>query len=66
MKTAVLILAIITNQGELEMRADYLTVCPEKIALTETLDKMKTEGKIIEWNAICLHPQTNAKVEGND
>jgi len=66
MKTAVLIIAIVTNQGELEMKASYLEVCPETAPFSETMDKFKSEGKIIEWNAICLHPQVDAKVEGND
>ena len=66
MKAAIFIIAIITNQGELQMKAEYLQDCPDKQVVTETLDKLKSEGQFIDWNALCLHPQTDAKVEGND
>lgn len=64
MKVAILILAIVTNQGELQLHSKELSVCPEKAAFTETLDKKKEAGEFIEWNALCLHPQVDAKVEG--
>lgn len=63
MKTAILIIAIVTNQGELEMRASYLDVCPKTAPFTETMDKMKSEGKLVEWNALCIHPQVDANAE---
>jgi len=64
MKVAIFILAILTNEGELQLHSKELPECPEKAAITETLDKKKEAGEIIEWNAICLHPQVDAKVEG--
>lgn len=66
MKVAIFILAILTNEGELQLHSKELSVCPDKLVVTETLDKKKESGEIIEWNAICLHPQVDAKVEGND
>ena len=64
MKVAIFILAIVTNEGELQLHSKELQVCPDKAALVETLDKKKKEGEFIEWNALCLHPQVDAKVEG--
>lgn len=64
MKVAILILAILSNEGELQLHSKELSACPDKAALTETLDKKKKEGEFIEWNALCLHPQVDAKVEG--
>jgi hypothetical protein len=64
MKVAIFILAILTNEGELQLHSKELPECPDKLVVTETLDKKKESGEIIEWNAICLHPQVDAKVEG--
>ena len=64
MKVAIFILAIVTNQGELQLHSKELPVCPDKVVVTETLDKKKEAGEFIEWNTICLHPQVDAKVEG--
>jgi len=66
MKVAIFILAILTNEGELQLHSKELPECPDKLVVTETLDKKKEAGEFIEWNAICLHPQVDAKVEGND
>ena len=65
MKVAILILAILSNEGELQMHSKELSVCPDKAALTETLDKKKEAGEFIEWNAICLHPQVDASTGDN-
>ena len=64
MRVAIFILAILTNEGELQLHSKELSKCPDKLVVTETLDKKKEAGEIIEWNAICLHPQVDAKVEG--
>lgn len=65
MKVAILILAILTNEGELQLHSKELPACPDKAALVETLDKKKAEGEFIEWNALCLHPQVEANSNGN-
>lgn len=65
MKIAILILAIVTNEGELQLHSKELSVCPDKAALVETLDKKKEAGEFIEWNALCLHPQVEANSNGN-
>ena len=64
MKVAIFILAIVTNEGELQLHSKELSVCPDKVVVTETLDKKKKEGEFIEWNALCLHPQVDANIEG--
>ena len=65
MKVAIFILAIVTNEGELQLHSKELSVCPDKVVVTETLDKKKEAGEFIEWNAICLHPQVEANSNGN-
>ncbi len=57
MKFALLIIALVTNQGTLEMGVKKLEACPDKGAFTETMDKLKAEGKLVEWNAICIPPE---------
>ena len=64
MKVAILILAIVTNQGELQLHSKELSACPDKTVFVETLDKKKKEGEFIEWNALCLHPQVDASTGG--
>lgn len=64
MKVAIFILAIVTNEGELQLHSKELSVCPDKVVVTETLDKKKEAGEFIEWNAICLHPQVDASTGG--
>ena len=64
MKVAIFILAILTNEGELQLHSKELSVCPDKVVVTETLDKKKEAGEFIEWNAICLHPQVDASTGG--
>ena len=39
MKVAIFILAIVTNEGELQLHSKELSVCPDKVVVTETLDK---------------------------
>lgn len=63
-KTAILVIAIMTNEGELQMKAEQMDKCPETQAFTQVMDKFKADGKLIDWNAICVHPQVDAKVEG--
>lgn len=64
MKVAIFILAIVTNEGELQLHSKELSVCPDKVVVTETLEKKKEAGEFIEWNAICLHPQVDASTGG--
>ena len=49
-----LIIAIVTNAGELQMKAYPVDKCPDAAAFTETMDKMKTNKELLGWNAICI------------
>ena len=53
MKAFLFILTILTNQGELQMKAVEVEACPEKEGFFSTMEKLKTDGQFIEWNAIC-------------
>lgn len=57
MKAFLFILAIITNEGTLEMKAVPMDACPEKEPFIQAMEKLKKEGQFIGWNAIC-HEQT--------
>lgn len=54
-KTAILVIAIMTNEGNLEMRAQEMAECPDSQAFSQVMDKFKADGKLIDWNAICIH-----------
>lgn len=53
----IMIVSIITNEGELQMRAFDVEVCPEVQSFGQEMNKMKQQGEFIGWNAICLDRQ---------
>lgn len=61
LKEAILVLAIITNEGDIEMDAKKMDQCPDKAVFSKVMDDMKADGKFIDWNALCLHPEGAAK-----
>lgn len=54
MSMFILILAIVTTSGELQMHTEKVKACPDEVAFVETLQKMKADGEIKDWNAQCL------------
>lgn len=50
----IFVLSIITNQGDLEMKAFDVEQCPDKTLFTEEMNKMKQNGTFINWQALCL------------
>lgn len=52
-KAFIFIVAIITSDGELQMRGLEVEACPEKESFAASMDAMKEKGELIEWNAIC-------------
>ena len=47
-------MVIITNEGDLNMKAFDLEVCPDKAPFAQDMEKMKTDGQLINWQAICI------------
>jgi hypothetical protein len=58
-KVFIMVVSVLTNDGQLEMKALQVTKCPDAAAFTQSMDKMKTDKLIKEWNAICIPPQAN-------
>lgn len=52
-KAFVFILAIVTNEGKLEMRGLEVEACPVKETFAASMDAMVNSGKVKDWNAIC-------------
>jgi hypothetical protein len=50
----IFVLSIITNQGDLEMKAFDVEQCPDKTLFTAEMTKLKQEGQFINWQALCL------------
>lgn len=57
MKAALLIIAIVTNQGSLEMGVKKLEACPNSTEFSDTMNKLKEDGKLLAWNAVCIPPE---------
>ena len=52
--SVIFVIALLSNGGELQMKAVELDKCPDASSFTETMDKYKTEKLLKEWNAICI------------
>lgn len=60
-KTFLFILAIVTNEGEIKMRAVQLEACPEQNAFSENMSELRKRGEFIAWNAICYQLPTSGQ-----
>lgn len=54
MNMFLIVIAIVTNAGELQMDSYPVDKCPEAAAFTATMDKMVTNKEMLGWNAICI------------
>lgn len=54
LKSFIMIISIITTGGDLQMKAFDVDVCPELKEFRETMDGLKKQGEIIDWNAMCI------------
>lgn len=59
-KVFVFVLSIVTNEGELQMKALPVDKCPDVAGFTASMDKMKADKKFLAWNAICIPPTGGA------
>lgn len=50
----IFILAIITNNGDLDMKAFDVDQCPDKTTFRAEMEKLKQGGEFINWEAICV------------
>ena len=54
LKAFLFVVAIVSNDGELQMRAINVEACPEKGAFSASMDNLKAKGEMKEWNAMCI------------
>jgi hypothetical protein len=50
----IFVMSIITNEGDLSMKAYDIDQCPDKPTFAAEMNKMKTDGQLINWQAICI------------
>lgn len=50
----IFVVGIISNDGDLQMRAYDMDVCPEVQTFGEEMQKMKNDGQFINWEAVCI------------
>lgn len=50
----IFVMSIITNEGDLQMKAFDVQVCPDKPTFAQDMNKMKQDGDFINWEAICI------------
>lgn len=60
----IFVMSIITNEGDLNMKAFDVDQCPDKTTFSAEMNKMKSEGQFINWQAICV--DRGAKTEQID
>jgi hypothetical protein len=48
------IMAVITNEGNLNMKAFDVPECPDVELFSQEMNKLKSNGDFIGWNAICI------------
>lgn len=54
LKAFIFVLSIVTNDGELQMKAFNVEACPDKAGFSTAMDNLKSKGEMKEWNAICI------------
>ena len=55
LKSFIMIVSIMTNEGDLQMRAFDVEVCPEVDSFHKSMEDLRKKGEFIEWAAICLN-----------
>jgi hypothetical protein len=50
----IFVMSIITNDGTIDMKAFDVDQCPEVESFRQEMQKMKSEGQFINWEAICI------------
>lgn len=48
------IIAIVTNDGTMEMKGNYVEACPDKGAFFLEMEKLQADGKFKDWDAVCV------------
>lgn len=54
MKTFILVIALLTNGGELKMDATIVPSCDGKKEFVEMMEARVKAGDIKDWNAVCI------------
>ena len=48
------IVAIVTNDGTMDMTGHYVEACPVKEEFIIEMEKLKSEGQFKHWDAVCV------------
>lgn len=56
----IFVIAIVTNAGEIQMKALPMNECPDTEAFQKTMDKYIADKQFLGWNAICIPPTGGA------
>ena len=59
-KTFIFVLSILTNDGQLQMKALPVDKCPDVAGFSQAMDKLVAEKQFVLWNAICIPPTGGA------
>ena len=52
------VMAALLPNGQLIMDEEYVSSCPDKVAVNERMQKLVDAGEIVKWNAICFRVPT--------
>jgi hypothetical protein len=50
----IFVMSVITNEGNLNMKVFDVDNCPDVQMFSEEMNKLKSNGDFIGWNAICI------------
>ena len=48
------IIALVTSDGQLEMKGNYVETCPDKESFVQVMEDLKAKGELKDWDAICV------------
>ena len=54
LKAFLFIVAVMMNDGHIEMRAVPVEACPQADKFSAGMDALQNLGKLKEWNAMCV------------
>lgn len=62
----IFVLSLMTNEGDLQMKAFDVSECPDKTTFYNEMEKMRKEGHFISWEALCIDRNMKTEEVSND
>lgn len=50
----VFVIALVANNGQMEMKGYYVNECPNETAFTAQMEERRTQGEFKDWHALCV------------